>query len=167
MLQQIAPNLTVTDLATFAHKRDFFGGVAAAGVTTFGTVWAARFRLASTALSAYGLAQGLEAAARFDRILREVGNLNVAGVNQSLDSVISSRHGVALILDQHINQPGSVRADLQAAINAVVPQPNADALDRAVTNQFAGIRHLQDAAARTARIVALGLDPAHGSFHGW
>ena len=165
MLQQIAPNRT--DLATFAQKRAFFKGATAAGVTTFDTLWAARFRLASTALSAYGLAQALEAAARFDRILREVGNLNVAGVNQSLDSVISSRHGVALILDQHINEPGSVRADLQAAINAVVPQPNADALDRAATNQFAGIRHLQDAVARTARIVALGLARDHGSFQGW
>ena len=109
----------------------------AAGVTTFDTLWAARFRLASTALSAYGLAQALEAAARFDRILREVGNLNVAGVNQPLDSVISSRLGVALILDQHINRPGNVGPDLQTAINNAGPQPNADALDIAATNQYA------------------------------
>lgn len=167
MLQQIAPDLTVTDLATFAQKRTFLGGATAGGVTTFETTWAARFRLASTALSAYGLAQALEAAARFDRILREVGNLNVGGVVRPLSDVISSRHGAALILDQHINQPASVHADLQAAINFVVPQPNDDALDRAATNRYAQIRHLQDAAQRTARIVAVGLDPAHGSFAGW
>ena len=172
MLQKIAPNLAVIDLATFAQKRDFFGGVKdAAGVTTFGTLWAARFRLASTALSAYGLAQALEAAARFDRILREVPNLVVAGVNQPLNSVISSRLGVALILDQHINRPGNVGPDLQTAINNAGPQPNADALDIAATNQYAVIRqqpgHMQDGPVRTARIVALGLDPNHGSFQGW
>jgi hypothetical protein len=159
--------VVVTEHRCQRVRRAFFGGVTAPGVTTFDTLWAARFRLASTALSAYALAQALEAAGRFDRILREVGNLNVAGVNRPLDVVISSRHGVALILDQHINRPASVPGDLQAAINAVVPQPDADALDRAVTNRYAQIRQLQDAAQRTARIVAVALDRGHGSFGGW
>ena len=169
MLQQVAPDLTVTDLATPAQQLAFFGGVKVAAVTTFGTLWAARFRLASTALSAYGIAQALEAAARFDRILREVGNLKVAGVDQPLDSVISSRLGAALILDQHINRPGRVKLDLQAAIDAVKPKPgdDADAVDRAVTKEYGDNRQLEHAADRTKTIRDLNLDPAHDSFQGW
>jgi hypothetical protein len=167
MLQRIAPNLSVTDLATFAQRRSFFGGAVAAGTTTFDTLWAGRFRMASLALVDYALAQALEAADRFDRILRDVGNLNVGGVNRPLDEIISSQHGVALILDQHINRPAAVRPELQAAITAVGAQPDADTLDRAVTNRYAATRNLQDAAARTARIVAVGLDRAHDSFAGW
>ena len=167
MLQQVAANFNVSDLATFAQRRTFFGGVVVGTQTRFDTVWAARFRMASVALWSFALAQTFEAAERFDRIVREVGNLNVGGINTPLSDVISSRHGVALILDQHINRPAAVRPDLQAAVNFVGPQPTADALDRAVTNRYAATRTLQDAALRTQRIVNLGLDRAHDSFTGW
>ena len=167
MLQRVRSDGTRVDLATPASRRAFFGGVTAGGVTTFGTDWAARSREPAIASLRFRAAQVLEAMARLDRIVRDVGNITVGGVPVPLTTLITSQRGVALILDAHINQPGHVRADLQAAANAAGAQPTADALDQAITQQYEPIRHTHDTPARNANINAQGLDPHHGSFPGW
>jgi hypothetical protein len=167
MLQQVQPNGAVADLTTQQQRISFFGGATAGNLTTFRTDWAARARESSVASPTFRAAQILEAAARLDRVLREVGNITVGGNPTPLDQLITSQLGVALILDAHINMPALVRNDLQAAANAVGPQPNADALDQAITNQYMTIRHTHNTPARNANINALGLNAGHGSFAGW
>ncbi|MCW8934388.1 MAG: hypothetical protein OQK98_06665 [Gammaproteobacteria bacterium] len=166
-LQRIQPNGARVDLTTWAARRNFFGGRTVGTTTTFTTDWAARCREPAIASLKYRAAQVLEAASRLDRILREVGNITVAGAPMALSTLITSQQGVALILDAHINQPGRVPADLQAAANAAGAQPDANALDQEITRQYALIRHTHNTPARNANINALGLDVNHGTFAGW
>jgi len=165
--QRIQPDATHVDLNTWASRRDFFGGHTVGTTTSFTTDWAARCRMPAIASLRYRAAQVLEAASRLDRIVREAGNITVAGVPVALTDVITSQQGVALILDAHINQTGHVPADLQAAATAAGPQPDANALDQAITSQYALIRHTHNTPARNANINALHLNVNHGSFTGW
>jgi hypothetical protein len=167
MQQRIQPNGNRADLVPWNARRDFYGGNTAGATTTFRTDWAARSRLPAVASLRFRAAQILEAAGRFDRIVREVGSITVGGNPVPLTNLITSQRGVALILDAHINRPNDVPADLQAAANAAGPQPNANQLDQAVTNQYAPIRHTHNTPQRNANINALGLNPNHGSFAGW
>lgn len=167
MLQSVQPGGGRVDLGPWAARRDFFGGTTAGTITTFGTEWAARSREPAIASLRFRAAQVLQAAARFDRVAREVGSITVGGAPVPVTTLITSRLGVAFILDAHINQPAHVRPDLQAAANAAGVQPDADARDRAITQQYAAIRHTHNTAHRNAHINAQGLDPAHGSFVGW
>ena len=167
MLQEINPNRTVSDLGTWQQRRTFFGGTTVGTLTTFRSEWAARSREAAIASVTFRAVEILEAAARFDRVRREVGSITVGGRPVALDQLITSQLGVALILDAHINMPARVRDDLQAAADAVGVQATADLQDQAITNQYAGTRHTQDTAARTRNIRAQGLDANHGSFMGW
>ena len=113
VLQSVAANGTRTPMA-YAAIRAFFGGaVGADGTVSFGTDWAARFRLAALASEAYRRCQILEAIGRFDRIKRQVGSIQVAGAPIPVEQLISSKQGVALVLDSHINKPGRVEAEPQ------------------------------------------------------
>lgn len=167
MLQRIQPDGGRVDLAGWALRRDFFGGRTTGNTTSFRTDWAARVREAAIASLNFRSAQILESASRFDRILREVGSITVAGNPVPLNQLITSQLGVAYILDAHINMPGHVRADLQAAANAAGVQPDPNSMDREVTHRYATIRHTHDTARRNANIDRQGLDINHGSFGGW
>jgi hypothetical protein len=166
-LQEVAANASASDLVSHADRVTFFGGTTAGALTTFDNAWAARLREAVLSSLSLRLAQVLEGAGRFDRLRRDVGTLHVAGAVVPVEQLITSQLGAAALLDAHINQPGHVRADLQASVNAVGPQPNPDALERAVVADYLTRRHTQNTPARNATIVAAHLDPAHGSFTGW
>lgn len=166
-LIDVAPDgtRTVMDLAA---ARTFFGGsVGADGVVSFTTTWAARMRAAALASEAFRRCQILEAVGRFDRIRREVGSVTVAAAPVPLADLISSRQGVALILDAHINLPDDLPGGLRTAAQGTGIPADADGRDRTITARFHDQRSVYDRAARNARVDARQLDPAHGSFAGW
>jgi hypothetical protein len=169
MLQSIQANGARRDLVNVAQKRTFFGGTMAGGITTFTTDWAARVRTAAIVSLNFKVAQVIEAASRFDRISRELGRINIAGAAAPVfaTTLITSQLGAALIIDSHINRPGFVQRDLQNAANAAGAQPNADALDQAITREYARIRRTHNTPVRNANINRLGFNVSHGSFAGW
>lgn len=105
-----------------AERIAFFGGTVNAGVTSFSTLWAARFRMAALVSVDYKVAQCLRAAARFDA-LRNI-NLTVQGSARTIRTVFTSVHAAALMLDHHINAPGNVQPNLMAAIASVGSSPS-------------------------------------------
>jgi hypothetical protein len=198
MLRRIQPNGVAVDVwgagpaagthetqsARWRARRDFFAGATAGNTTTWTTTWAARFRSVSIASDGYRRAQVLVGADRFDRIVRDAPNVAVQGNPVRIQDLVTCRLLAALTLDQHINAPGNVGPDLQAAVNAVGAQPTIGALEQAVTARLAGPlmqnphpppaqhhgapnRHLADAARRTTFIMSAGLDGTPGSFGGW
>ncbi|MBU8901043.1 hypothetical protein KRR26_36205 [Corallococcus sp. M34] len=173
ILQEVRANGAVHDLIPVLNRSAFFGSfVNMDGRTEFPTLWAARFRMASLASVPYKAAQCRMALARFDRIIRQVGNLAVNGINRAVNEVFTSEHGVALILDHHINAPGNVRGDLRAAINHaqgldLVFTVEPDAFEQAAINHYQSNRNMVDSITRANRIAAVGLPRTHGSFTGW
>jgi hypothetical protein len=164
----VQPNGTRVALATWQQILTFFGGAGGPAAYTFLTDWAGRFREAAVTSPEFSVAQLLEAASRLDRILREVPAINIATVGAvPLDTLITSMHGVALILDSHINQPGHVRADLQNSANAAGHHADANVQEQTLINQYQPARHTHDTPARNANINAQGLSQQHGSFTGW
>jgi hypothetical protein len=167
VLQTVAADGTRTPMAYPAIRAFFGGAVAADGTVSFGTAWAARFRLAALASEAYRRSQILEAVGRFDRIKRQVGSIEVAGTPIAVDQLISSKQGVALILDSHINKPGRVRPNLRAAAQTPNLPTAADARDRKLTAVYHDTRDVYDRVHRNQGVDAHGFDVAHGSFTGW
>lgn len=164
-LQSIAPDGTRTAM-TYTAIRAFFGGsVGADGTVSFGTDWAARFRIAPLASEAYRRCQILEAIGRFDRIKQEVGSITVAGTAVAVETLITSAQGVALILDSHINTPSSVKADLKTASQNV--PADADKRDRKITSAYYGIRDVIDRKQRNDGVDKAHFGVAHGTFTGW
>ena len=151
----------------YAATRTFFDGAVVAGKVVFGTTWAARFRLASVASEAYRRCQILEAIGRFDRIKRDVGNITVSGSAVAVETLISSKQGVALLLDSHINKPKKVKGVLQAAAQAPNMPADADQRDRKITKTFHDTRNVFDRPTRNAGVDAAAFDVAHGTFTGW
>ena len=148
--------------------RTFFGGtVEAGGTVVFGTTWASRFRLVSLTSEAYRRCQLLEAIGRFDRIKREVGNITVAGTAVAIATLITSRQGVALLLDSHINKPKKVKPVLQVAAQAPNMPADPDQRDRKITRFFHDTRDVFDRVIRNQGVDAAGFDAAHGTFTGW
>ena len=168
-LQEVQAGGARVDLNRWRDRRNFFGGSTVGNTTTFRTHWAARFREPPIASMKYRIAQLLQAAARFDRVLREVGNITVGGNPVALNTLITSQLGAALILDAHINMPARVRGDLQRAANLAGHQPDANALDQAITRNYARIRHTHNTPARNRNINRHrpALDVNHGTFNGW
>jgi hypothetical protein len=128
--------------------------------------------MASVASVQYKVAQCLMAIERFDRVIRRVGNLTVNGVNRPVNEVFTSEHGAALILDQHINAPGNVRNNLQAAITHAEGLglnfgTDPDAFERAAVTFYETHRNMADATQRANFIITLHLQHGHGSFVGW
>jgi hypothetical protein len=134
---------------------------------SFGTAWAARFRLAALASEAYRRCQVLEAIGRFDRIKRQVGSIGVAGSPIPVAQLVSSKQGVALILDSHINKPDRVRANLRTAAQTPSLPSAADPRDRKITAVYHDIRDVYDRVHRNGGVDAQGFNVAHGSFTGW
>lgn len=167
VLQSVAANGTRTPMAHAAIQAFFGGAVGADGTVSFATDWAARFRLAALASEAYRRCQILEAIGRFDRIKRQVAGIEVAGAPIPVEQLISSKQGVALILDSHINKPGRVRPNLRAAAQTPSLPTAADARDRTITATYHNIRDVYDRVHRNRGVDAQGFDVAHGSFTGW
>jgi hypothetical protein len=192
MLQQVQADGTLEDAwgaapaagvhetrsGRWAARFALFGGRTAGArppVHTFDSVWAARFRQASIASDAYKRTQALVGADRFDRIARHVNTVTLPTHAIPVEDLVTSELLAALTLDQHINSPGNVRADLNAAVRAAGAQPNLAALEQAVTAVLTAptptgaqpARRLEDSANRTRRILAAGLDPTPESFEGW
>jgi len=164
-LQRILPNGTAQDLA----KQDvagFFEGTKAKGVTTFRSDWVARSRLAALASQIFRETEILEACARFERAVRDAGTIKVSGTQMSLNQLLTSKFGVALVLDQHINRPGFVHQDLQQAVNAT-KGPFGPSRQRAIVKKYAQIRRTFNTPTRNKNIVDQNLDEAPGSFVGW
>ena len=113
VLQSVAADGTRTPMAHAAIQAFFGGTVGADATVSFGSDWAARFRLAALASEAYRRCQILEAIGRFDRIKRQVGSIEVAGTPVPVAQLIASKQGVALMLDSHINKPGRVEPNSQ------------------------------------------------------
>ena len=146
----------------------FFGGTVGADATvSFGTDWAARFRLAALASEAYRRCQILEAIGRFDRIKRQVGSIEVAGAPVPVAQLISSKQGVALMLDSHINKPGRVGPNLRTAAQTPDLPAAADPRDRKITAVYHDVRDVYDRVHRNQGVDAQGFNVAHGSFTGW
>jgi hypothetical protein len=165
---QVQSNGTRVALATWQQILTFFGGAGGPAAYTFLTDWAARFREAAIASPEFSVAQLVEAASRLDRILREVPTLNIAGVGAvPLNTLVTSVHGVALILDSHINMPGHVPQDLQTAATAAGHHANPNAQEQSIVTHYQPTRHTHNTSARNANINAQGLNHAHGSFQGW
>jgi hypothetical protein len=165
-LLRVEPDDSRTVMA-YAAIRTFFGGsVGADGVVSFETTWAARMRAAAVASEAYRRCQVLEAVGRFDRILAEIGAVHAGGADVALAQLISSRRGVALILDSHINVPGHVHDELETAALPNVPA-DADGRERTITQRYHDHRTVFDRTHRNAGVDAQHFDPAHGSFTGW
>lgn len=165
---RVQPDGTRVTLATWQQILTFFGGAGGPAAYTFLTDWAARFRAAAVSSPQFSVAQLLEAASRLDRILREVPSLNIATVGAvPLDTLVTSMHGVALILDAHINLPGFVGADLQNAANAAGHAADANVQEQTLIDEYQPARHTHDTPARNANLDAQGLSHQHGSFTGW
>jgi hypothetical protein len=167
VLQSVAANGTRTPMAHAAIQAFFGGVVGADGTVSFGTDWAARFRLAALASEAYRRCQVLEAIGRFDRIKRQVGSIGVAGSPIPVAQLVSSKQGVALILDSHINKPDRVRANLRTAAQTPSLPSAADPRDRKITAVYHDIRDVYDRVHRNGGVDAQGFNVAHGSFTGW
>jgi hypothetical protein len=106
-------------------------------VRVFETIWAARFRLAGLTSEAYRRSQILEAMARIDRLKHDVGKITVAGTAIPVEQLITSKKGVALMLDSHINAPNAVGTVLDAAAAATPVLPtDPDQRDRELTTRF-------------------------------
>ena len=151
----------------YAAIRTFFGGSTGAdGVVSFETTWAARTRAAAVASEAYRRCEVLEAVGRFDRIVAEVGGVHAGGASMPVAQLITSRRGVALILDSHINLPNLVHGELETAALPSVPA-DAEGRDRTISQRYHDHRTVFDRPHRNAGIDAQHFDPAHGSFTGW
>lgn len=111
--------------------------------------------------------QLLEAIGRFDRIKRDVGNITVPGGPIAVQALITSKKGVALLLDSHINKPKKVRPVLQAEAQAAGLPTDPDKRDRALTSAFHNTRNVYDRPGRNQGVDAAGFDVAHDTFDGW
>jgi hypothetical protein len=167
ILQKVDANGVATNLDYAATRTFFDGTVEAGGTVVFGTTWASRFRLASLTSEAYRRCQVLEALGRFDRIKRDVGTIMVSGAAVAVETLITSRQGVALLLDSHINKPQKVKPVLQVAAQAPNMPADPDKRDRKITRSFQDTRDVYDRAGRNAGVDAAGFEVAHGTFTGW
>ena len=167
ILQKVDANGVATNLDYAATRTFFDGTVEAGGTVVFGTTWASRFRLASLTSEAYRRCQVLEALGRFDRIKRDVGTIMVSGAAVAVETLITSRQGVALLLDSHINKPQKVKPVLQVAAQAPNMPADPDQRDRKITRSFQDTRDVYDRAGRNAGVDAAGFEVAHGTFTGW
>ena len=167
ILQRVDATGKATNLDYNATRGFFDGTVGASASVAFGTTWAARFRLASLTSEAYRRCQLLEAMARFDRIKRDVGSISVGATAVAVETLISSRQGVALLLDAHINKPAQVKPVLQAAAQAPNVPADPDQRDRKLTTAFHDTRNVYDRPTRNAGVDAAAFDVAHGTFTGW
>jgi hypothetical protein len=167
ILQRVDASGVASSMDYNATRAFFDGAVEADGTVVFGTTWASRFRLASLTCEAYRRCQLLEAMGRFDRIKREVGNLTVAGTAVAVETLITSRQGVALLLDSHINKPNKVKPVLQTAAQAPNMPADPDQRDRRITKSFHDTRNVYDRSDRNKGVDAAGFDVAHGTFAGW
>ena len=167
VLQSVAADGTRTPMAHAAIQAFFGGTVGADATVSFGSDWAARFRLAALASEAYRRCQILEAIGRFDRIKRQVGSIEVAGTPVPVAQLIASKQGVALMLDSHINKPGRVGPNLRTAAQTPNLPAAADPRDRKITAVYHDVRDVYDRVHRNQGIDAQGFNVAHGSFTGW
>jgi hypothetical protein len=173
------------DSAVALARMGFFGGYQLTPHTftfikpsddTVRTPWAARMRNAVRNSHALVLTELQHAVARFDRILAEHPQYTVAGTTYPLSSLITSEHGAAQLLDQHINYPPDVDRAITAAITAAGPPTlTAGTLAHAWITQLEGLYQaklrygsVDFKATRVALINAAGLDQTPGSFAaGW
>jgi len=163
----------------------FFGGIQADPLTyTFvgadGTLtpWAARVRFAELASRTLQILEIAEAAHRFSKI-KDAG-WKFTAVPYTVDQLITSVQGAALLLDQHINSPANALADLKAALTvAGTPVTGADGkladtwLSTYEAAYQAKIHYPGDDATqkikntRQGRILAQSLSTTPRSFVGW
>ena len=92
---------------------------------------------------------------------------SVAGAPIPVAQLVSSKQGVALILDSHINKPGRVGPNLRTAAQTPNLPAAADPRDRKITAVYHDIRDVYDRVHRNQGVDAQGFDVAHGSFTGW
>jgi hypothetical protein len=149
--------------------------------------WAARFRLAALMSIGWRRVQVLEAARRFDRIRAEINGIKIGGRGgrlEVLQNVVTSKKGVALILDSFVVEPTRTKTELQALGLVQKPTATLDALDRSLTTVFEAKRPVSTPTTVRVdpRIRAIGpralkvrnkiidgrkLDVTHDSFKGW
>jgi hypothetical protein len=191
LLQKIDDDGVSRDM-TASERTAFFGKTFDPGLfpSTFfhRPEWAARFRLAALASLGWRRVQVLEAAKRFDRIKAEIGLVSIGSGRsprqEVLRTLITSKKGVAVILDSHVVQPGKAKSELVAQAKLQKASASADALDKALTKAFevkrtvaSPTRGRVDPAVRVngpttlvkrnKNIDATNLDATHGSFTGW
>jgi hypothetical protein len=148
--------------------------------------WAGRLRAAARCSLPLRDLELITAANRFGRIRAEGHTWQVAGTTVAIHQLITSVQGAALLLDQHINAPGHVPADVQKAINKVhvTPVTDANGLTVAWRTAFEGeyataVRYLpsiqkldaivngKKVRGRQSFVLGLQLPATPGSFGGW
>ena len=170
----------------------FFGGSGGAAARVFTAAWGARVRLAARCSIAYCVAEMQTANKRFDRIVRDTGDFLVPGTpapgggapvpRYTVEALMTTQYGAALILDHHINAPGNVTADVRTAVNSV-PAAAGAAFDaagnfrapwlEALAARYQLVRRFPTAAIKVQRdtfivnLPAATLSRAAGSFTGW
>jgi hypothetical protein len=171
-------------LSPLDQRLNFFGGnrVGNDVLLTSDTAldWAARFRIAALSSLNFRCVQVLQAACRFDRLSRDVGNVTVGEIQVKLRDLVSSQYGAALLLDSHINKPGKVRQDLQNAISAVpgtsqvkladileVRRMKLRALEPDIIADYRDRRDTFDTTSRNKKIDKQNLSKAVDSFQSW
>lgn len=183
----------------------FFGGtITSPGHRRFAPDWAGYVRLAALCSIEYRVAEMQTAAKRFDRIQRDTNHhshpadpaepaigtpdFTVPGAPPgpggtapkfSVADLLTTQYGAALVLDQHINAPGFVKADVQSAVNHTTgPAFVGGVIDggwqERLAVKYQELRRFPDPAAKTARdhflvgrLNAGRLSNAAGSFAGW
>lgn len=149
-------------------------------------LWAGWLRSASHCSQPLRVLQLRTAANRFGRILAEGHTWTVGGTAFTIDALVTSEQGAALLLDQHINAPGYFPKDVQTAVNhvSVTPATDANGLTTAWLTAFEtqhriAIRYLPsiqklditvDGKVRRGRqsfLLGLHRDTTPHSFGGW
>lgn len=179
--------------AAIGPRFPYFGGHGPAGARVFDSEWAARVRLAALVSTAYRLTEMQVANKRFDRVSEDAGSFLVPGTPApvgggpvprfGVDALLTTQYGAALVLDQHINAPGFVRADLQTAVTTTTATSGQAAFDaagdlrdawiEALAHRYQVVRRFPGAGAKAQRdgfingLPAAVLSRTAGSFVGW
>jgi hypothetical protein len=170
----------------------YFGGVrdpAKPGYFRFDdTRWSGLVRSATRCSRALQLRELVMAADRFGRIRGEGRQWTVGSATFTIDQLITSVQGAAQLLDQHINVPGYLQADIKTAISKTNVTPGTDAQGNLTTAWLAafeaaylsvmrygsGVKKTdttlpngQTLRGRQSFIVNQGLPAAPHTFQGW